>query len=266
MGLMSVISVVSPTEFTVSGPYGPLYACHWAGDADKTPILLLHDSIGAVSLWRDFPEKLAAATGRQVIAYDRAGFGRSVVRTQRVSKDFILAEAHEGIVPVLDARGIEKAILFGHSVGGGMALSAAAVLGERVSGVISVAAQSFVEDRTLAGVREARVAFAKDGQVERLARYHGERATWVLSAWIDTWLAATYADWSLEPLLPLIKVPVLAMHGENDEYGSLEHPGMIARLSGGHSAMKVFESVGHMPHKEATEAVLAETAGFIETL
>jgi len=263
---MSAYSVVEPVEFSVCGLHGPLSACRWGEAAELTPILLLHDSLGAVSLWRDFPAKLAGITGRQVIAYDRAGFGRSVVRSEPVAQDFILAEAEEGIVPVLDALGIGRVILFGHSVGGGMALSAASVLGARVAGVISMAAQAFVEERTLEGVRQAQIAFAQDGQVERLSKYHGERARWVLSAWIDSWLAPSYAHWSLSGLLAQIKVPVLAMHGENDEFGSLEHPRMIAGLSGGPSRMKLFAGVGHMPHKEVTDEVLAEVADFIAAL
>lgn len=259
-------SVAEPVEFTVCGPHGRLSVRRWGEETDRTPILLLHDSLGAVSLWRDFPEKLAGLTGRQVIAYDRAGFGRSVVRSEPVAQDFILAEAEEGIVPVLDALGIEQVILFGHSVGGGMALSAASVLGARVAGVISLAAQAFVEERTLEGVRKAQIAFAQDGQVERLSKYHGERARWVLSAWIDTWLEPSYAEWSLSGLLPHIKVPVLAMHGENDEFGSLEHPRTIAGLSGGSSRMKVFKGVGHVPHKEVTDDVLTEVADFIAAL
>lgn len=261
---MSDYPVALPAEFTVSGPHGPVFVSLWAGDPEQTPLLLLHDSLGAVSLWRDFPQKLAARTGRQVIAYDRAGFGRSNVRSERIASDFIMAEAREGIAPVLEALGIGKVILLGHSVGGGMALSAASVLGERVAGVVSLSAQAFVEDRTLQGVRDAKVAFAKDGQVERLAKYHGERAQWVLSAWIDTWLDPSYADWSLEEPLKQITVPVLAMHGADDEFGSLKHPEMIAGMTGGRC--KVFEGVGHMPHKEATEEVLDEVQAFISAL
>ena len=261
---MSDSPVTSPVEFTVIGPHGPLFVSVWPGDPEQTPLLLLHDSLGAVSLWRDFPKQLAARTGRQVVAYDRAGFGRSVVRNAHIASDFIMAEAHEGILPVLDTLDIQKVVLLGHSVGGGMALSAASILEERVAGVVTLSGQAFVEDRTLQGVRDAKVTFAQEGQVERLSKYHGERAKWVLSAWIDTWLDPSFADWSLDEPLRQIKVPVLAMHGAEDEFGSLKHPEMIAGLTGGRC--KVFEGVGHMPHKEATEEVLAEVQAFTSAL
>lgn len=257
---------MTPSEFQARSPHGDLFGQVWQGDATKLPILLMHDSLGAVALWRDFPQQLAMATGRTVVAYDRSGFGRSVVRHEPVAKSFITDEAAEGVLPVMQALGLEKVILLGHSVGGGMALSAAAALPAQIAGVVTMAAQTFVEDHTLRGVREAKLAFAQDGQVERLARYHGERARWVLDAWIETWLAPSYADWSLKALLPQIKVPVLAMHGQNDEFGSEKHPQMIADLSGGAARMLMLEKIGHMPHREATDQVLAETTAFADAI
>lgn len=263
---MSEFAVITPTEFSADSPYGLLYGQVWKGDESRLPILMLHDSLGAVSLWRDFPQQLAQATGRMVVAYDRAGFGRSVVRSEPVAASFIGDEAHEGIVPVMQALGLERVILLGHSVGGGMSLAAAAALPEHVTGVVTIAAQTFVEERTLQGIREARVAFAQEGQVERLARYHGSRARWVLEAWIETWMAPSYADWSLTEVLPQITVPVLAMHGQNDEFGSEKHPQMIADLVGGAVQMLMLDGIGHMPHREATDRVLAEIARFIDTI
>ncbi|MEG1451537.1 alpha/beta fold hydrolase [Brevundimonas sp.] len=263
---MSEFAAITPTEFSAHSPHGLLYGQVWKGDESKLPLLMLHDSLGAVSLWRDFPQQLAQATGRTVVAYDRSGFGRSVVRREPVAASFIADEAYEGIVPVMQALGLERVILLGHSVGGGMSLAAAAALGAQVAGVVTMAAQTFVEERTLQGIREAKLAFAQDGQVERLARYHGARARWVLDAWIETWMAPDYADWSLETVLPRIKVPVLAMHGQNDEFGSEQHPQMIAALSGGEARMLMMEGIGHMPHREATDQVLAEIGAFADAI
>lgn len=263
---MSECVAITPTEFEADSPHGPLYGQVWQGDDSKLPILMLHDSLGAVSLWRDFPQQLAKATGRTVVAYDRAGFGRSTVRTQPVAASFITDEAHEGVLPVMQALGLERVILLGHSVGGGMSLATAAALPEHVAGAVTIAAQTFVEERTLQGIRDAKLAFAQDGQIERLARYHGERARWVLDAWIETWMAPSYADWSLAGVLPNITVPVLAMHGQNDEFGSELHPKMIANLSGGATRMVMLDAIGHMPHREATDRILAEIGGFIGTI
>jgi len=263
---MSEFVAITPTAFEADSPHGPLYGQVWQGDADKLPILMLHDSLGAVSLWREFPQQLANATGRTVVAYDRAGFGRSVQRTQPMAASFIADEAYEGIVPVMQALGLERVILLGHSVGGGMALAAAAALPEHVAGVVTMAAQTFVEERTLQGIRDAKIAFAQDGQIDRLARYHDMRARWVLDAWIETWMAPDYADWSLEAVLSQIKVPVLALHGQNDEFGSEQHPQMIVDLSGGAARMLMLEGIGHMPHREATARVLAEIGAFIDAI
>lgn len=263
---MSEFAAITPTEFEADSPHGPLYGQVWRGDDGQLPILMLHDSLGAVSLWRDFPQQLAKATGRTVVAYDRAGFGRSVVRTKPVASSFIADEAHEGILPVMQALGLQRVILLGHSVGGGMSLAAAAALPEQVAGAVTIAAQTFVEERTLQGIREAKLAFAQDGQIERLARYHGERARWVLDAWIETWMAPSYADWSLAGVLPEITVPVLALHGQNDEFGSERHPKMIAELGGGAARMLMLDGIGHMPHREATDRVLAEIGCFIDGL
>ncbi len=199
---MSEFAAITPTEFSADSPHGPLYGQVWKGDESRLPILMLHDSLGAVSLWRDFPQQLAQATGRTVVAYDRAGFGGSVARSEPVAASFIADEAQEGILPVMQALGLERVILLGHSVGGGMSLAAAKALSEKVAGVVTMAAQTFVEERTLQGIRDAKVAFAQDGQIERLARYHGVRARWVLEAWIETWMAPSYADWSLAEVLP----------------------------------------------------------------
>lgn len=252
-------------ELSVQTPRGLAYVAIW-GELEANaaaPIILLHDSLGCTALWRDFPMQLAARTGRAVVAYDRPGYGRSVVRRDRMEVDFVRAEAGEALIPVLDALGLEQVVLFGHSVGGGMAAAAAATAPERVAAVITESAQAFVEDRTLAGIRAARDAFAAPGQVERLGRYHGERARWVLDAWIDTWLSPEYADWSLDRDIAAVRAPLLALHGDQDEYGSLRHPERFSGLSAGEGRMQVFEGIGHVPHREAPEAVLAAVTDFL---
>ncbi len=229
----------------------------------SAPIVLLHDSLGCTALWREFPAELSRRTGRAVIAYDRPGYGRSVVRRDRMDVDFVRAEAGEALFPVLDALGLARVVLFGHSVGGGMAAAAAATAPERVVAVITESAQAFVEDRTLEGIRAARDAFAAPGQVERLGRYHGERARWVLDAWIETWLSPEYADWSLDRDLAFVRAPLLALHGNQDEYGSLHHPERFSSLTAGEGRIQIFEGVGHVPHREAPEAVLTAASDFL---
>lgn len=247
-----------------------LYARAWeptdARSGGDAAILLFHDSLGCVELWRDFPGRLAVATGRRVVAYDRLGFGRSDPHPGVLSPRFVRDEA-ETIVPrVRDALGLGALIPFGHSVGGGMAVATAAHLGDACAALVTESAQSFVEDRTLAGIRAARAAFREPGQVERLARYHGGKARWVLDAWIETWLAPAFADWSLDDDLRRVGCPTLALHGDGDEYGSARHPERIAALTRGPSRAMILQGCGHVPHREQPTRVLDEVARFLAGL
>ncbi|MBL0939152.1 MAG: alpha/beta hydrolase [Gemmatimonadaceae bacterium] len=255
----------------IDTPYGQLFVQDWYPEASRivpglSPILLHHDSLGCVALWRDFPQQLANATGRRVIAYDRLGFGQSTPRTERAPNSFVHDEGAI-IVPLLrEALGLDRFVVMGHSVGGGMSVATAAAAGDVCDALITMAAQSWVEDRTAEGVRAARVSFAEPGQMERLARYHGARAPWVLSAWIDTWLHESFANWSLDDLLPRVQCPALIMHGDSDEYGSVAHPARIARQLTTPREVIILEGVGHVPHREQPDVVLSHVARFLAQL
>jgi len=258
---------VAATDHRIGTEEGTLFARAWAPtDVRRDPgatILLFHDSLGCVDLWRDFPQQLAVATRRSVVAYDRLGFGQSDAHPGALPLTFIRDEAATVVPGLCDALGLDMIIPFGHSVGGGMAIATAAGWPERCAAVVTESAQSFVEDRTRAGLQAARVEFARPGQLERLARYHGEKARWVLDAWIETWLSPAFADWSLDEDLRNVRCPALALHGDQDEYGSPEHPGRIARLTQGPSKGVILEGLGHVPHREQPARVLAEVAKFL---
>jgi pimeloyl-ACP methyl ester carboxylesterase len=225
--------------------------------------VLLHDSLGCVELWRDFPARLAAATGRRVIAYDRLGFGRSGARVYPPSFDFIAEEATTGFAALRERLGLERFAVLGHSVGGGMAVNIAARHAQACTALVTIAAQAFVERRTLDGLHAARAAFAEPGAVERLARYHGDKARWVLSAWLDTWLDPAFADWSLAPVLPRVRCPLLVLHGELDEYGSTAHPRLIGELAGQPAGVQILPGVGHVPQREQPDEVVRRVATFL---
>lgn len=242
----------------IETPHGRLFARRWrpATDRGDAAIVLLHDSLGCVALWRDFPERLALATGRAVIAYDRLGFGRSDPPPGRLDRHFVHDEATHGFRHVREAFALERFVVFGHSVGGGMAIACAATWPEPCAALITESAQAFVEDRTVRGILDAREAFAREGQLERLARHHGDKARWVLHAWIDTWLAPDFACWNLDDALRRVTCPVLALHGEDDEYGSARHPERIAANVAGPATMHLLAGVGHVPHRERADEVL----------
>jgi pimeloyl-ACP methyl ester carboxylesterase len=248
---------------------GLLFARRWTpGGAapGRAPIVLLHDSLGSVALWRSFPAVLAVHTGRSVVAYDRPGFGASSARHGALPASFIEDEAVTAFAALREHFGIDRFIAFGHSVGGGMAVHCAARYPEVCAGLVTESAQSFVEDRTREGILAAKAQFALRGAMERLARYHGDKAAWVLSAWTDTWLSPAFRDWTLDAVLPRVNCPVLVLHGGDDEYGSHLQPERIARGVSGPSELDIIPGVRHVPHREREAWVASRVARFLEAL
>ena len=255
-------------EVLVPTPGGRLYARIWAGTAQELEhpegaFVLLHDSLGSVDLWRDFPALLSAELNRPVVAYDRLGYGRSDPAAQMPPAHFVSLEAQAGLKPVLDHLGIERATLVGHSVGGGMGVYAGVQMPHRVQALITIAAQAFPEDRTLKAIAEAKVQFQDEAQLARLKKYHGDKARWVVDAWTDTWLSPAFAEWHLRDVLPQLKCPVLVLHGEHDEYGTAVHPQTISGLCGGPTSMLLMPGTYHLPHRERPQEVVQEIREFL---
>lgn len=262
-------------ERWIDHPQGRLFAREWTpadgaaegaragATPEPPPIVLLHDSLGCVDLWRDFPARLSAATGRRVLAWDRLGFGRSDPRAGRLPMDFIADEAKRFFPHVRAALGGGRFVAFGHSVGGGMAVHCAAAAGAGCAALITESAQAFAEEKTLAGVRQAKEEFRDAKQFERLTRYHGDKARWVLDAWTDTWLDPDFATWSLAPVLPRVGCPVLAIHGVDDEFGSPRHPELIGRACTGPTRVELLAGTRHVPHRERPAAVAGLVADFL---
>lgn len=227
------------------------------------PIVLLHDSLGCVELWRDFAPQLAQATGRDVIAYDRLGFGRSDPHPGRLALDFIHSEAHGGFAALCRQLHLAHCALLGHSVGGAMAAVCAAEFPAICQALVTESAQAFVEERTLSGIAQARDAFARPGELQRLHKYHGDKAPWVLDAWVGTWLHPDFRHWSLDTVLAQVQCPVLALHGANDEYGSAQQPQRFASLPAGPATLQLLPGCGHVPHREQSAAMLQAVQDFL---
>lgn len=255
-------------DYSVEGTHGRLFARIWspAVPNDQAPIVLLHDSLGSVELWRGFPLALCQATGRRVIAYDRLGFGKSAAHPKELALDFVATEAEQDFSAVLRQLGISRFIVFGHSVGGGMAVNCAAHLSDDCVALITESAQAFVEDRTVEGIEEARELFKDEGQVNRLEKYHGVKARWVLAAWIGSWLHPDFSAWSLTPVLPSVKSPALVIHGINDEYGSPKHPRLISELIGAAAQLAIMDDTSHVPHREREAEVIRLVRDFVAPL
>jgi pimeloyl-ACP methyl ester carboxylesterase len=230
----------------------------------KAPILLLHESLGCIALWRSFPSALAECTGREVIAYDRLGFGQSDPRCDKLDAGFIQQEAQVSLPALREQLGFERFVAFGHSVGGGMAVHCAAMYPSACEALITESAQALVEEKTRAGIIEAKALFEEQLPFDRLKRYHGDKTRWVLDAWIDTWLSPQFAGWTLDEVLPKVTCPTLAIHGSDDEYGSSRHPETIARLVSGQSELEIMPGVRHVPHRERERWVAERVAVFVD--
>jgi pimeloyl-ACP methyl ester carboxylesterase len=249
----------------VQHPGGRIFARQWVPEPTAgagVPIVLLHDSLGCVELWRDFPSALSERTGRRVIAYDRWGFGRSDPRVDRPSIDFIAEEAREHFPSLREQLELDRFVALGHSVGGAMALEIGAAMPDACEAVITIAAQVFAEDRTLEGIRAAKDNFAQPAQLQRLVRYHGTRAPWVLDAWTHVWLDPEFSRWTLASVLPRIECPVLAIHGDQDEFGSVAHPHLTQRLVP-RAEIHLLPGIGHVPQRENAGLILSLIEKFL---
>lgn len=231
--------------------------------AAGTPLVFLHEGLGSIGQWRDFPEALCRAVGLPGLVYDRLGYGGSDPLLEKRRAEYLHEEAFSSLPEVLQRCGIRRAFLVGHSDGGSIALLFAAVHPGMTAGVITEAAHVFVEDVTIAGIREAVRAYEQGRLKEKLARYHGGNTEGAFRGWSDTWLCADFRNWNLEEYLPSITAPVLAIQGLDDPYGTPAQVEAITSQTGGPSKGLIIPDCGHIPHIEARQKVLAAMAAFI---
>lgn len=255
---------LTTTDTPITTPHGKLFSRRWQPSTpqEKT-ILLFHDSLGCIDLWRDFPAQLALATNLPVVAYDRLGFGRSDPFPAKLPFTFIRDEALHFVPHIIAQLHLTNLILFGHSTGGSMAAATAAHHPSISTALITMSSQSYVEEFTLDGVRTGEREFAKPDLFARLVKYHGAKARWVLDSWTQTWLSPEYANWTLDEDLRKITCPTLAIHGDQDEYGSNEHAHRIARLTSSPSRALILPGFGHFPHREDPTRILDEISRFL---
>jgi pimeloyl-ACP methyl ester carboxylesterase len=222
-------------------------------------LVFLHEGLGSVALWRDFPERLAQATGRRALIYSRAGHGQSGLPDGDRTPRFMHDEALEVLPEVLREAGIERPVLVGHSDGGSIALIYASQ--HPVSGLILLAPHVFVEDVTVESIEEARETFASTTLRDRMARYHRDPER-TFRLWNDIWLAPAFRSWNIEDVLPGVTAPTLLIQGEHDQYGTLAQIDAIERGLAG-SVRRAVLDARHAPHLEATEETLRVAAEFL---
>jgi pimeloyl-ACP methyl ester carboxylesterase len=237
----------------------------WAGRAAAgAPVLVfLHEGLGSVAMWRDFPDRLCDAVGARGLVYSRPGYGRSTPRAaeERWAPDFMHRQAREVLPALLQALDVQRPWLFGHSDGGSIALLHAAAFPDALQGAIVLAPHILVEDVSVASIGQAREAYLKTDLRERLARYHDdvESAFW---GWNDIWLAPAFRAWSIEEEIRTIRCPLLAIQGLDDEYGTLEQIRGIARRVPQARLLEI-PNCGHSPHKDQPESVIEAVTRFL---
>ena len=235
------------------------YVDHPASKAGLPDILMLHEGLGCVAMWRHFPERVAAATGCRVIAWSRAGYGHSQPHAEPRTLRYMHREALEAL-PALQAElRIERPLLFGHSDGASIALIFAGAFPEVPAGVIAMAPHTFVEEETLVGILAAKTAWTATDLQHKLARHHAD-APRVFAEWNDTWLAPAFRDWNIAEYLPAIRCPVLAIQGYDDQYGTMEQLDRIARGAPGRTTLLKLADCGHAPQRDQPEAVIEAIA------
>ncbi|MBU0724891.1 MAG: alpha/beta hydrolase [Alphaproteobacteria bacterium] len=229
-----------------------------------TPTLVfLHEALGSIRLWRDFPAALVAATGLPALVYERPGHGCSDPLSLPRGKEYLHIEAEQVLPQVLAAAGVDRPLLVGHSDGGSIALLYAAAFPDRAVAVITEAAHVFVEDVTVAGVRQATELYRTTDLPQRLAKYHGSNTDILYRAWAETWTSEAFRDWNIEDRLPRITCPLLVLQGQDDEYATLRQVDAICTGSGGPATPLAIPDCAHEPHRQQRAAVLAAMTDFV---
>lgn len=253
-----------PTDIRISLDEGELEAAWWGRPAGAAPTLvLLHEGLGCVALWRDFPAWLAANTGCGVFAWSRLGYGRSDGNPPPWPLHYMRREASSVLLRVLDAAGIGRAVLIGHSDGGSIAaLYGATIADPRIAGLVLIAPHFFTEAVGLAAIAQARDAYQEGEFRTKLARYHDhvDHAFW---GWNRAWLDPRFeTGFDLTADLARLRLPTLVVQGEDDPYGTAAQAEAAVRLAPGPVEVLMVSGARHAPHLEAPEVTRPAIAAF----
>jgi pimeloyl-ACP methyl ester carboxylesterase len=239
-------------------------AWHGPPPEEALTLVFLHEGLGCVAMWRDFPARLAAATGCGALVYSRLGYGRSDGCCLPRPVSFMHQEGINILPEVLDAAGIKACVLVGHSDGGSIGIIyAGGTPALPLEGLITEAAHVFCEEISVRSIREAKERYLNGDLRDKLSKYHGDNVDCAFWGWNGAWLNPDFMQWNLEEYLPGIQVPMLAIQGEQDQYGSPAQLDAIARQAGGQTEALMLSNCGHSPHKDQTEATFEAMKNFI---
>lgn len=243
------------------------YSFHDCGDIHRPVLVVLHEGLGCVRMWRDYPHELALASNCSVLVFSRRGYGNSSPHPAPWPLSYMHEEALEILPRVLDAAGADNAIMVGHSDGASIALiHAGNTLDKRVSALVLMAPHVFCEPISVAGIRQAREKYL-GGELRRLLeKYHGTNVDDAFWGWNRAWLDPGFLAWNIESHLPHIRIPLLLIQGERDEYGTKQQLRAIETQVRGRVEKLILPDCGHSPHRDKKEETLLAISRFIERL
>jgi pimeloyl-ACP methyl ester carboxylesterase len=236
----------------------------WGPPPEDAPTLvLLHEGLGCVSLWRDFPRRLADATGCCVFAYSRYGYGRSDPEPLPWPVSYMHREAEQVLPGVLDRAGVRRYVLIGHSDGASIAaIHGGGIADPRRAALVMIAPHFFIEDAGLASIAAIRAQYVAGDLRARLARHHAHVDN-AFHGWNGAWLDPRFCDWNILDRVPRIDVPMLLLQGRQDEYGSAEQVYAAARVATAPAEAVLIDGAGHAPHLEKPAETLAAIVSFV---
>ncbi len=249
-------------------------ACQWINKdlcyAGKPILIFLHEGLGSMAQWRDFPEKLSQQLNLPALVYDRYGHGLSTGLTEPRKNDYLHREAEFFLPALLKKLNIEqrKIILIGHSDGASIALIHAALFSKNIEAVVAIAPHVIVEKMSLKGIKSAQERYLTDESFKKsLEKYHFEHTDRLFRAWSETWLNPGFARWQILDLLPRIKAPVLAIQGQNDAYGTEKQLNYIVELTNSsYKKKQLIPQCGHLPHIESPDILIEEIMIFLKPI
>lgn len=240
-------------------------AARYGPGPDRAPTLvLLHEGLGCVSMWRDFPEKLAQRTGYGVLVYSRPGYGKSDPVPLPRPLSYMHDEALKILPQVLDQAGVRKTILIGHSDGASIAtIYAGGTQDFRVRGIVLLAPHFFVEDISIKSIAAARDAYEKGDLRARLARHHGDNVDVAFRGWNDAWLDPSFRSWRIDDSVAHVRVPILIVQGKDDQYGTLAQVRLAETDAYCPVETAIFEQCGHAPQIDRPDETIRAIAEFV---
>ena len=252
--------------FVKAGGHSLEYQLIPAHQINRPTLVLLHEGLGSVAMWRDFPSRLASATGCRTLVYSRYGYGQSAVLEAPFGTDYMHREGREVLPEILAALAIESPVLVGHSDGASIALLHAGA-GNPVAGLVVMAPHCFVEDISIRSIEAAKVAFEMTDLPAKLGRYHRDvnRTFW---GWNDIWLHPDFRAWNIEDCLPDVPCPILAIQGEDDEYGTMAQIEAVVTQATRSSRVELLKLADcrHSPYKDQPQSVIEAVVRFVDDI